>query len=56
MGSRALGGETRRALTLLFLWPFLLAASGETTAERKKERRKRGRWRWRMVVVVLAWR
>lgn len=36
MGSRALGGETRRALTPLLLRPFCLAASEETMVERKK--------------------
>lgn len=37
MGSRALGGQTRRVLTLLFP-----QSSEETTVERKKERKGGG--------------
>ena len=39
MGSRVLGGETRRVLTPLFLWPF---ASLHQKRQQEKERKKRG--------------
>lgn len=42
MGSRALGGETRRVLTLLFLWFF---SSLHQERQQKKERDGEGGWR-----------